>query len=87
MATISIETVFAGNVVGNICNKTSGLWNNISITPAGDLSPGDSATTTIINSGTTLQAVYRGLLASAYVYSTGSPPGGGATNIVIVGYV
>jgi len=32
------------------------------------------------------QAVYRGRIGTAYVYSIGSPPGGGAIEIAIVGY-
>ena len=31
--------------------------------------------------------IYRGRLAGVYVYSTGSPPGGGATDIVIIGTI
>lgn len=32
-------------------------------------------------------AIYRGRLGANYVYSTGTPPGGGATDIVIIGYI
>lgn len=32
------------------------------------------------------QPIYRGLVGSVYVYSIGSPPGGGAIDIVIIGY-
>jgi len=30
--------------------------------------------------------IYRGLVGSVYVYSLDSPPGGGATDIIIIGY-
>lgn len=33
-----------------------------------------------------LRPIYRGILAGSYVYSIGSPPGGGATFITIIGY-
>jgi hypothetical protein len=32
----------------------------------------------------TSRPLYRGFLSGSYVYSVGSPPGGGATDIVIV---
>jgi hypothetical protein len=32
------------------------------------------------------KALYRGFLLGEYVYSLGSPPGGGATDIIFVGY-
>jgi hypothetical protein len=32
------------------------------------------------------QPIYRGYISGNYVYSTGTPPGGGAINIVVVGY-
>jgi hypothetical protein len=35
--------------------------------------------------GVTLQPVFRGKLGSNYVYSVGTPPGGGAVDIAIVG--
>jgi hypothetical protein len=48
-------------------------------------------TTTVINvvSQSLVQAqyVYRGTLGSTYVYSIGIPPGGGATDVIIVGSV
>lgn len=44
----------------------------------------------IVTSTTTIEGqsrpIYRGILAGSYVYSIGSPPGGGATFITIIGY-
>lgn len=53
----------------------------------GDL--GNINTTTIItgSGGTALVPVFRGKIGATYVYSTGTPPGGGATDIVIIDYV
>ena len=39
----------------------------------------------VSGSVSTVQYIYRGRLAGNYVYSTGSPPGGGATDIVVIG--
>jgi hypothetical protein len=38
------------------------------------------------STSSTTQAVYRGKVGSTYVFNVGSPPGGGATDIAIVGY-
>jgi len=46
-----------------------------------------SLSTPFLSSGGAVatQTVYRGKVGTAYVYSVGSPPGGGAVDIVIVG--
>lgn len=50
--------------------------------------PTTYVTTTIISgSVTATQYVYRGRIGSVYIYSIGSIPGGGATDIIIVGTV
>lgn len=90
MATIGIDGLSLAVVsptTPQSANNVAALWNRGGIACV-DLSPvGAVSIVVVAGSGTTLQAVFRGLLGAAYVYATGSPPGGGATNIVIIGYV
>lgn len=89
MATIGIDGLSLAVVSPTTpqgANNVAALWNRGGIAGV-DLSPIGSTSVVVVNTGTTTQAVYRGLVGAAYVYATGSPPGGGATNIVITGYV
>ncbi|MFA6049666.1 MAG: hypothetical protein WC761_00445 [Candidatus Paceibacterota bacterium] len=79
MAIISIE---AGPISPTDTNAAGTYYYNSHTLAAQDFSivtPAASAATT--------SAIYRGRLAGNYVYSTGTPPGGGATDIVIIGYI
>jgi len=49
--------------------------------------PTNNIVTVVCGSVQTTQFVYRGRIGATYVYSIGSPPGGGAVDIVIVGQV
>lgn len=44
----------------------------------------ESSQTTVVEGQ--LRPIYRGVVGGTYVYSIGSPPGGGATFITIIGY-
>ena len=64
------NSVITNGMATNMTRQT----NTTSITP----------TVTYGSGGTPPTILYRGRLAGNYVYSTSGPPGGGATDIVII---
>lgn len=66
--------------------SSSLMYSNVGkpfYSPMGNLIATNQTTNIFSGSAFTPYSIFRGLVGSTYVYSTGAPPGGGAINIVI----
>lgn len=74
--------VFAPTLVSNAVNNSINPPMVASIVTVGRIGMIDQVP--VKNISSTSRPLYRGRLSGSFVYSVGSPPGGGATDIVIV---